>query len=60
MFLNNADDKEKLEEDEDIIYELEELDDLDLFEEVDDDKEAQSFDIFEGYENFGRETSTEE
>ncbi len=60
MFFNNADDKEKLEEDEDIIYELEELDDLDLFEEVDDDKEAQSFDIFEGYENFGRETSTEE
>ena len=57
MFFDDAEEKKKLGENEDVIYELDELDELDDWGRID-EKVPEDFDLFEGYEDFGKKEPT--
>ena len=57
MFFEDAEEKKKLGENEDVIYELDELDELDDWGKID-EKVPEGFDLFEGYEDFGKKEPT--
>lgn len=57
MFFEDAEEKKKLGENEDVIYELDELDELDDWGKID-EKVPEDFDLFEGYEDFGKKEPT--
>lgn len=57
MFFEDAEEKKKLDENQDVIYELDELDELDDWGNID-EKVPEDFDLFEGYEDFGKKKPT--
>lgn len=57
MFFEDAEEKKKLGENEDVIYELDEIEELDDWGRID-EKVPEGFDLFEGYEDFGKKKPT--